>query len=278
MLAINKSTEMKIQPFSILINTSDGYQDCWEPFFKLLKKFWPGCNAPIYLNTGKVTWSCAEFPGLICICTEKDVYKKMSWSECLLHALGAIDTPLVLYFQEDYFLDKQVRSEIVNRAASYMLDNPWVDNISLTRHCSPGPYTNHQEDWLQIISPKARYRISTQASLWRVEALKRYLDPIENGWMFEIFGTWRAQKRSGLFLSTKWDDDSGGPAINYLHTGIIKGKWLPKITEVFLNNLIEIDFSKRGFYQPKPFILHKYDVLKKLTENPLHMLNQWLRK
>lgn len=35
---MNKSAEMKIEPFSILVNTSDQYQDCLGTFFILLKK------------------------------------------------------------------------------------------------------------------------------------------------------------------------------------------------------------------------------------------------
>ena len=36
---------------TILINTSDGFEDCWNPFFTLFKKYWPNNQSPVFLNT-----------------------------------------------------------------------------------------------------------------------------------------------------------------------------------------------------------------------------------
>ena len=44
------------QLFTVLVNSSDGFEDCWDPFFKLFDKYWPNCNAPIILNTEKKTY------------------------------------------------------------------------------------------------------------------------------------------------------------------------------------------------------------------------------
>jgi hypothetical protein len=179
-----------------------------------------------------------------------------------------------LYFQEDYFIHQVVRHKIIQRAADYMIKHPIVGHIALTRHCSLGPYEWHEEEWLQAIKPKARYRISTQAGLWRVDTLRSYLDAKENGWMFEIFGTWRSHKRQDAFLSCKWDDELGGPAIDYLHTGIIKGKWLQAIKPLFEQHGIEVKYENRGFYRPQPLLLHKFEVVKKLIEHPTHLMRQ----
>ena len=262
--------------YSILVNSSDGYDDCWGPFFYLLKKYWPLLNVPIYLNTEHKNWKSTEYPDLICTQVEKEskFQGRLSWSACFLLALEQIKTPLVLYFQEDYFIHQNVRHEIIEQAIDYMTQHPEVGHIALTRHCSYGPYDAHSELWLQTIRQNTRYRISTQAALWRVDVLKSYLHPLENGWMFEIYGSWRAHKRKDVFLSTKWDQASGGPTIDYLHTGIIKGKWLDAIRPVFASNGIEIDFNKRGFFSPKNVYLHKFEVAKKLLKNPLHLFNQ----
>lgn len=262
--------------FSILVNSSDGYEDCWVPYFHLLKKYWPSCQSNIYLNTESKNWVSFDYPDLICTQVERASKKHLTWSECLLAALDKIETPLVLYFQEDYFIHQPVRHEQIQKASDYMLQHPDISHVALSKHCSYGPYGDHVEPWLQVIPQKARYRISTQAGLWRVDALRSYLNPVENGWMFEIFGTWRAHKRQDTFLSAKWDAAGGGPVIDYLHTGIIKGKWLKDIQYVFADNNIQIDFQKRGFYEPKPHFLNKLDVAKKLLQNPRHMLKQLL--
>ncbi len=252
--------------YTVLVNSSDGFEDCWEPFFKLFNKYWPSCDAPILLNTEKKEWS---FPGLTIHCSQVqgDSKSRLTWSECLLKALDQVKTPLVLYFQEDYFIHQPVRADIVETAANYMMAHPDIKHIALTKHGSHGPFERHSEDWLQTIRQKARYRISTQAALWRVETLKSYLRAKENGWMFEIYGTWRAHKIKETFLSAKFDQAHGGPAIDYLHTGIIKGKWLKAIQPVFEKNGIKIDYSLRGFYIPKHPLVRKFEVLKKLIEN-----------
>lgn len=36
---------------AVLVNSCDKYSETWIPFFTLLKKYWPDCEYPIYLNT-----------------------------------------------------------------------------------------------------------------------------------------------------------------------------------------------------------------------------------
>lgn len=259
--------------FSVFINTSDGFQDCWEPFFTLFEKNWPGCQAPIYLNTENTLWT-RDGVDIHCTRVQSGHSQRLTWSACLLAGLEQVKTPLVLYFQEDYFIDHPVRADVIQAAADYMMTHPEVKHIGLTRHGSFGPFAPAEVDWLQTIGQRARYRISTQAGLWRVETLRSYLRAEENGWMFEIYGTWRARRQPQTFLCAKFDEEHGGPAIDYLHTGIVKGKWLNGIQEVFDQNKIDIDYSKRGFYEPKPRFLHKIEVGLKLLERPAYMLRQ----
>jgi hypothetical protein len=264
--------------YSILVNSSDGYEDCWRPFFHLLKKYWPSCQAKIYLNTEQKEWTTANFPELVCTQVEKKYKRRLTWSECLIAALDQVDTPLVLYFQEDYFIHQPVQHEMIQKSSEYMMQNLKVSHIALTRHCSYGPYEEHDEPWLQTIRQKAKYRMSTQASLWRVDELRSYLNSVENGWMFEIFGTWRAHKRPDTLLCVKYTEQVGGPVIDYLHTGIIKGKWHKDIALVFEKNNLSVNFDKRGFYVPKNLFIHKVEVAQKLLKNPSHFLRQLIKK
>ena len=261
------------QNYSLLVNSSDGFEDCWGPFFTLFTKYWPTFKAPVFLNTEKKDWS---FPGMNIQCTkvQAPAEPRLPWSECLIRALEQIKTPLVLYFQEDYFIHQPVRADVVQAAAEYMMKHPEVEHIALTRHCSHGPFETHAEDWLQGIRQKARYRISTQAALWRVDALISYLRSEENGWMFEIYGTWRAHKKKAVFLSAKFDEAHDGPAIDYLHTGIIKGKWLPEKKDIFEENNIDVDFSKRGFYKHKNVLLRKIETCHRLLQHPIYFAKQ----
>jgi hypothetical protein len=141
--------------YSILVNSSDGFDDCWVPFFSLLQRYWPECDGQIYLNTEK---KVCDYEGLPVTSTkvQEDYSGRLSWSECLLRALDQINTPLVLYFQEDYFIHQQVRDDLIHRAIKYMMEHAEVGHIALTRHGSLGPYEEHEESWLQVIRKNAR--------------------------------------------------------------------------------------------------------------------------
>jgi len=256
--------------FSVLINSCDAFEDCWLPFFTLFNRYWPECDAPVLLNTETKAWSCEQLP-VVTTHVQAGLDRRLTWSECLLAALEHVQTPLVLYMQEDYFLQRPVRDAAVRAAAALMLREPEVKHVALSRHCSLGPYLPHPSGWLMTVRPRARYRISTQAALWRVETLRSYLRPRENGWMFEILGTVRAWRRRETFLAV---DFSGpvGPPIEYVHTGIIKGAWHPAMPELFAANDLAMDFSRRGFYVEKPALLRKLETVRRLASDPVGIL------
>ena len=120
--------------------------------------------------------------------------------------------------------------------------------------------------------------ISTQAGLWDRETLLSYLRAEENGWMFEIFGTKRAQKKNEIFLtvSSQFYNLKANPIISYIHTGIIKGKWHQEIPDLFKQNRISVNFNERGFYKPKPLLLRKIETARKLLKDPLKFFNGML--
>ena len=76
--------------YSILINTCDAFEDCWEPFFRLWSLYWPGCPAPVYLNTEYKTYSGPE-KGVVSLksCAGRNipVRRRATWSQCLKWAL-----------------------------------------------------------------------------------------------------------------------------------------------------------------------------------------------
>jgi hypothetical protein len=252
--------------FTLLVNSCDAFADCWLPFFTLLGRYWPQVEQPILLNTETINWQHDNL-SIRCSKVQRPGAMRPTWSECLLSALTQVDTDLVLYMQEDYFLARPVNLDKVARSVALMLQRPEVGHIALSRHCSQGPYAPFDEPGFGVIGTRAGYRISTQAGLWRVDTLRSYLRPEENGWMFEIFGTWRAWRRRDLFLAANyWDAD--GPAFEYLHTGIIKGRWHPGIQELFAAHSIDVDFRNRGFYVEKPALMRRAETARALLSNP----------
>lgn len=258
------------QTYSILVNSCDSYEDCWYPFFSLFAKCWPDYEGQILLNTERKDWS---FPGLNIKCArvQPDAgERKLSWSECLLRALDHIDTTLVLYLQDDYFLERTVNSRLINEFSELMIRDNSVKHIGLTHFGSHGPFEQTLDERLWKIGEQSTYRVSAQAALWRVETLRSYLRPEENAWMFEIFGTRRAWHHAETFLTVNREfyHPTATPIVQYMHTGIIKGKWHPKLPALFELHGIIVDFEKRGFIQAEPKVLGKLRTLTRLISNP----------
>lgn len=258
--------------FTILVNSSDGFEDCWDPFFTLFSKYWPEYKGKIILNT---EFKDYKFKGLDITCAKSNwdsPDKKLTWSECLINALKTIETPLVLYLQEDYFIDKPVNNNFIIEVAELMTNYQKIKYIGLTDSGNYPPFYIWEKDKrLLQVSNNSKYRISTQAGLWDTLTLISYLKPTENGWMFEIFGTQRAKKKKELFLTINRElfSYSTNPIIAYIHTGIIKGKWHKKIPQLFEENNIKVDFSQRGYYSEKHWILRKIETTRKLLKNPI---------
>jgi hypothetical protein len=259
-------------PYTVLVNTSDSYNDCWIPFFQLFRKAWPKCTAPILLNTEYAGFS---YSGIAIHATQvQRPYpdRRLTWSECLITALDQVTTPLVLYMQEDYFLDGLVDARAIDELAGFMLANPAVRHVGLTTFGAFGPFSHTDDPRLWRISRKSRYRISTQAALWRVETLRSYLHPSENGWMFEIYGTRRAARRPETFLTISHDYFRDRPVFPYRHTGIVKGKWHETVPDLFARHGIPMDFSKRGFFKRQPRLIERWHVVKKLLAEPSRII------
>lgn len=252
--------------YTLLVNSSDNFEDCWAPFFKLYSTYWPTAEAPILLNTEfKTDYAYGNLPIRCSAANAAHPDRRLTWSECLIEALRQIDTDLVLYMQEDYFIEREVSASLVNDMVALMEADPEIKYIGLTHLGNFPPFAASAKDARLHRVLNTRYRLSTQAGLWRKETLLSYVKPEENGWMFEIFGTQRAKRRSDLFLTLHRDLP---PAILYTHTGIIKGKWHAAMPNLFTKHQIAIDFNKRGMYKEKPYLLRKLETGLKLMKDP----------
>lgn len=251
--------------YSILVNSTDNYSDCWNPFFTLLCKYWKNIDAEIYLNCENKIFN---FDGI----DIRPIRNKESftWSECLLNAIEQIESPIILYLQDDYFIDSIVDYKSINEFAELMIRNPEIKTIGLTKFGSPASKSLYSKDnRLKLVKQHAKYRISLQAGLWNKDCLKSYLLSDENGWMFEIFGSGRARKKNDLFLTISSDSFKNNAVINYMHTGIIKGKWHKDIPVFFKSENIIVDHSIRGLIDPSENrIVNKTKTIKKLISHP----------
>ena len=238
---------------TVIVNTCDGFEDCWDPFFILFKKYWYTCPYEIKLFTESKKYETDLVS--VNVLNTKPIYTKgkKSWSECLLNGLKQVETEYILYMQEDYFLNDQVRESEIKHLLKIMIDDD-VDVIRLMDfHKQTNAYKPYKESTgLMIVPYTSPYRIHTQASIWKKSCLEKYLKIGETGWEFERYGSIRSSKNNDLFLCvdhTKYIRNMND-IVPYQPTGIIKGKWYKDaVIPLFRENGIDIDLSKRGIYE-----------------------------
>ena len=90
--------------------------------------------------------------------------------------------------------------------------------------------------------------------------------------MFEKFGSLRALRSDRRFLGLTPNAMEKSLFFDYAWTGVMKGKWNTECVDLFRQHGIEVDFSKRGFYQEGSRIKSKLEVLNKLLGRPLPAL------
>ena len=264
--------------FTIIVQSTDSFSDCWPPFFELLSRYWPDCRAPILLNTESKSFS---HPPLDIRSTNNASCSPNwpTWSESLLHALSLVETDYVLLILEDMLPSAPVDVAALERCLQQM-ERHKHSAVTLTQHGTRRPTKPSADELLLEVTQSARYRISSCPALWRVEALRSYLRPQENVWEFEILGSRRARKRpDSLFIANPAAVGNDGEGIlpyfqGAVDTAIVKGRWQRGIEEFFESRGIVVDFEARGFFTPPPWVFKKLRVLMKL--NGLLPPRRWL--
>ncbi len=255
---------------AVFVNTSDGFRDCWDPFFKLWKiNAGETRDLPIYLNTERATYNSDDL-NIVATCVwNTSETERLSWSTCIQRGLDAVEQTYILYMQEDYFLTSPIRHDWMFRAMEFLNTNPDIDVVYLNKYGPVFSTGRSLKNGFVIVPHDAKYVVSTQAAIWRKSALRQHTRAWENGWMFEKFGSWRAKRSNRTFLSVAPDIMNGDPVIDYLYTGVMKGQWHSGCVDLFAANGISVDFSKRGFYKDAGRLKTKYEVVKKLVGQPL---------
>lgn len=244
----------------VLVNTCDRFSDCWELFFHQWKKHRNGIDWPLYLNTERATYTYPE--GItghaLTVCTpspetglerwERPGFPTWSW--CVEHALRSMPEEIVLYMQEDYFLTRDLDTQKITQVLQLMEKHPDIECVHLN---IAGNHKNKECPYpgLRRASRRDCYFVSCQAALWRKATLLELLREHENAWQFERWGTNRARALRCHFYTAA----IGSSPVDYFCTGIVQGKWLHPVEELFNEAGIKMDFTKRGWWRPRKGIM-----------------------
>jgi hypothetical protein len=263
---------------TIIVNTCDRFEDCWNPFFILLEKFWPDCQYPIILTTFDKKYDYSGNLNIQSLAASKHYKDEPSWCEILLYTLNNLsDDDTILLMLDDFFISDYVDSKVISKCYKIMNENNY-SNITLTNHDTKRSFELTNNPMISQINQKSKYRITTSPALWKVSALKRYLFDDENIWMFELFGTTRSHKIKDSFFRFNEKCLSPGfkEVIPYFQgdddTGIVKGQWQKGIEKLFKGENIDIDFSRRGYYKSKTVLEKKIDTILKIIKHPKQLI------
>lgn len=164
--------------FAIMITSCDAYKECWKPMIYSLDKYWPDCEYPRYIVTNFE--EDKSLPNTQFVKVGDD---KRSWCTLAKRGLEAIGADYVLFFQEDYWLAKNVDNEAIRAHVQYMEDNA-VDYLKITKDILRDNLrigdTDYCDNPLNI-----RYSFNTAMAIWRVDVIKNLLIDGWSGWEFE---------------------------------------------------------------------------------------------
>ena len=222
---------------TIIVNSCDRYEDAWEPFFKLLKIQWPECvNYDIILNTETKIYNC-DFLPVRTICGGKT-----TWSKRMKNALKEIDSELVVFLLEDFFLKNRVNQKDFIKIVNYMKTED-VGYVGLKyrpgRTLKDG--TVPMEDFIERDLLPVNLRVPLISSIWNRKYFIKLLRNHESPWDFECYAGIRSKKYKQKILDLNNNEGYFSYIFDYdidmqYGIGISKGKWLMPKTKEFLES------------------------------------------
>jgi hypothetical protein len=229
---------------AVLVSSCDRFQDLWRPFFKLFRRFWPDCAYPVFLITNQLDYAHDAVTTLKC-------GPDRGWASNMRAALRSLPFDYLLYMQEDYLIHRSVDDARIRSLIGIMRE---TGAGCLRLYPCPGPDTplaGFQD--VGLISKGSDYRVSLQAAVWDKRTLGKLLVDGETGWEMELRGTKRSDRLDVRFLSVPRDpvtEENSDPALPYLCTAVVRGKWRPDAVEFCRSYGIEIDLARRPVLSP----------------------------
>lgn len=237
---------------SVLVMSCDAYEDIWEPFYTLFNKYWK-CPYKVYFGTE--TKDNKHFT---------TIKTQGSWTARVRQTLEQIDTKYVIFLLDDFFLRNPVRQGIIDSAITQFDDNTAVFNFELNKD------TKTIESPLNGFRTRLNnqvYLCSCQPSLWDRKKLISLLQKDMNAWEWETQIIDSPYKFNINVRELVFDI---GYYAERKSWGIVQGKWAIECIDLFKKEKINVDFSKRGFFNKKLTIITPYyktlEYTKRLAE------------
>jgi len=229
---------------SVIIYSSDGYSDCWDPFFKLFKQnFLLDDSYEIILSTNNKDYSYTGL-NIITMANGMDV----PWSKRLQISINKSKNDIIFLIGDDFFLLSKVDQNLFNEQLDFIINNKEIDHIRLLH--KPGKFRTENSNfkYLDKISSFTKYRFLYAPSLWKKNVLLNYIANNETPFMAEKMGTYRSWiLNHGFYCMSNDFNNKYGQLYSCGTSGVIvKGKWAKWAVPVLEAEDLKIDYSIRG--------------------------------
>lgn len=212
---------------AIVVSSCDAFFDAWRPFTFFFRKHWNDCPFRIFLIVNHLRVR-SDLIRPIAVGPDRN------WASNMEVALNQIQEPYVLYFQEDYFLQRPVLREQLAADFAYAFERN-VASFCFYSRSQVEPDFAPLNERFGIVPRDSDGRTRLQVTLWKKDALQAALRPGESAWNMEARGSDRT--RDLLALSYLRRENAPIP---YLMSAISRGLWTPEALALCRNNRVRI--------------------------------------
>ncbi len=225
---------------AIVVSSCDAFFDAWRPFVFFFRKHWSDCPFPVYLVNNQLRVR-SNILQPISVGPDRD------WASNMATALAAISQPYILYFQEDYFLNGDVKSDQLAQDFAYAFEKDAASFCFYPRS-QLEPNFMPLNDRFGIVPRDSDGRTRLQVALWKKEVLQATLRPGESAWNMEARASDRTQELLVLCYSQRRD-----LPIPYLMSAIVRGLWTPQAISLCQQAGVEIHPHFRSAHSDVPW-------------------------
>ena len=200
---------------AVVVSSCDAFFDAWRPFVFFFRKHWSACPFPAFLIVNRLRVRSKLLQPIT-------VGPDRGWASNMKVALDQIEAPYVLYLQEDYFLNGDVKSQQLADDIDYALQQDAGSFCFYGRSKLEANFTP-LNDRFGIVPTNSDGRTRLQVTLWKKSVLQLALRAGESAWDMEA----RASERTRHILSLSYMRRDNIP-IPYLMSAISRSLWTPE--------------------------------------------------
>lgn len=252
---------------SLIVCSYDGYSDCWDPYFKMLVKYFPEAkDFDIILSTNTKDY---QFEGLNIRVLKHG--NDAPWGKRQKESLKLAKYDIVFPLSEDYFLRSRVNFKMFKHFVDLMKNNEEIDHIRMLRYSVKWTDKVSNFEFLNKIDPVCKHRFLLIPGLWKKNTINKYLRNYENIYMSEKINGIRSwiYKDSFYTISEEYVEKHGQLYDTWNSGFIFKGKWPVWCVRSLENEDLNIDYSIRGTIDNKEAKKTRWASKKAIMKTPI---------